>query len=195
MTPHRRGAAQHEAHARSRRRRADSVAAGACAEPEGACRSRRHASAERRHASCNDHGAVDIRHGRLPREHGIVANGWYFRDLAEVWLWRQSNHLVGGEKIWDAAKRLDPSFTCAKLFWWYNMYSTADFSVTPRPMYPADGRKLPDIYTHPPSFATNCSASWASSRCFASGDPQPTSSQRAGSDGARCTSSSVTARP
>jgi predicted AlkP superfamily pyrophosphatase or phosphodiesterase len=22
--------------------------------------------------------------GRLPREHGIVANGWYFRDLAEV---------------------------------------------------------------------------------------------------------------
>ena len=30
--------------------------------------------------------------GLLPREHGIVANGWYFRDLAEVWLWRQSNH-------------------------------------------------------------------------------------------------------
>ena len=30
------------------------------------------------------------------------------------------------------------------------MYSTADSSVTPRPMYPADGRKLPDIYTDPP---------------------------------------------
>jgi predicted AlkP superfamily pyrophosphatase or phosphodiesterase len=87
--------------------------------------------------------------GAPPRDHGIVGNGWYFRDLAEVWLWRQSNHLVSGEKVWDAAKRLDPSFTCAKLFWWYNMYSTADFSVTPRPMYPADGRKLPDIYTHP----------------------------------------------
>ena len=87
--------------------------------------------------------------GTLPREHGIVANGWYFRDLAEVWLWRQSNHLVHGEKLWDAAKRLDAAFTCAKLFWWYNMYSSADFSVTPRPMYPADGRKLPDIYTQP----------------------------------------------
>ncbi|MEX2403262.1 MAG: nucleotide pyrophosphatase/phosphodiesterase family protein [Balneolales bacterium] len=35
------------------------------------------------------------------------------------------------------------------MFWWYNMYSTADYSVTPRPMYPADGRKLPDIYAHP----------------------------------------------
>jgi predicted AlkP superfamily pyrophosphatase or phosphodiesterase len=88
--------------------------------------------------------------GSLPREHGIVGNGWYFRDLAEVWLWRQSNHLVAGEKIWDAAKRLDPDFRCAKLFWWYNMYSSADFSVTPRPMYLADGRKLPDVYADPP---------------------------------------------
>jgi predicted AlkP superfamily pyrophosphatase or phosphodiesterase len=89
--------------------------------------------------------------GALPREHGCVANGWYFRDLAEVWLWRQSNALVSGEKIWDAAKRRDPSFTCAKLFWWFNMYSTADLAVTPRPVYPADGRKIPDIYTEPES--------------------------------------------
>ena len=45
--------------------------------------------------------------------------------------------------------RMDPSFTCANLFWWFNMYSTADYSVTPRPMYPADGRKMPDVYTAP----------------------------------------------
>ncbi len=88
--------------------------------------------------------------GLLPREHGIVANGWYFRDLAEVFLWRQSNRLVEGEKIWDAARQVDPQFTCAKLFWWYNMHSTADYTVTPRPIYLADGGKLPDIYTQPP---------------------------------------------
>jgi predicted AlkP superfamily pyrophosphatase or phosphodiesterase len=87
--------------------------------------------------------------GALPREHGIVGNGWYFRDLSEIWLWRQSNRLVHGEKVWEAGKRRDPGFTCAKLFWWYNMYSTADFSVTPRPMYLADGRKLPDVYAAP----------------------------------------------
>ena len=87
--------------------------------------------------------------GLLPREHGIVANGWYFRDLSEIWLWRQSNKLVAGEKIWDEARRRDPSFTCAKMFWWYNMYSSADYSVTPRPQYLADGRKLPDIYAEP----------------------------------------------
>jgi predicted AlkP superfamily pyrophosphatase or phosphodiesterase len=87
--------------------------------------------------------------GLPPRDHGIVANGWYFRDLAEVWLWRQSNRLVQGDKLWDVARRRDPAFTCANLFWWYNMYSSADIAVTPRPMYPADGRKLPDLYTVP----------------------------------------------
>jgi predicted AlkP superfamily pyrophosphatase or phosphodiesterase len=87
--------------------------------------------------------------GTLPRDHGSVGNGWYFRDTAEVALWKQSNHLVSGEKIWDAAKRRDPAFSCAKLFWWYNMYSAADFSVTPRPIYLADGLKLPDFYTEP----------------------------------------------
>ncbi len=88
--------------------------------------------------------------GLLPREHGAVANGWYFRDLAEVWLWRQSNRLVAGEKVWEAGKKRDPAFTAANLFWWYNMYSSVDVSATPRPMYPADGRKIPDHYTEPP---------------------------------------------
>ena len=88
--------------------------------------------------------------GLPPSGHGIVANGWYFRDLAEVWFWRQSNRLVEGQKLWEAARARDPAFTCAKLFWWYNMYASVDVSVTPRPMYPADGRKIPDIYTDPP---------------------------------------------
>ncbi len=87
--------------------------------------------------------------GLPPTDHGIVSNGWYFRDLSEVWLWRQSNRLVAGEKIWDVGKKRDNDFTCAKMFWWYNMYSSADWSATPRPMYPADGRKIPDHYTYP----------------------------------------------
>ncbi|EDX87457.1 Type I phosphodiesterase / nucleotide pyrophosphatase superfamily [Synechococcus sp. PCC 7335] len=89
--------------------------------------------------------------GKYPDEHGIVANGWYFRDDCEVKFWRQSNKLVQAPKIWDIAREIDPTFTCANMFWWYNMYSTADYEVTPRPMYPADGRKLPDINTKPAS--------------------------------------------
>ena len=88
--------------------------------------------------------------GRFPDTHGIVGNGWYARDDAEVRFWKQSNRLVQAPKIWETARAADPSFTCANLFWWFNMYSTADYSVTPRPMYPADGRKIPDVYTTPP---------------------------------------------
>ncbi len=29
------------------------------------------------------------------------------------------------------------------------MYTSADWTVTPRPAYPADGRKVPGIYTQP----------------------------------------------
>jgi len=91
--------------------------------------------------------------------HGVVGNGWYNRELAEVQFWKQSNHLVHGGKLWEElreqsrithhASRLTTPFTCAKLFWWFNMYSSADYSITPRPMYPADGRKVFDIYTWP----------------------------------------------
>jgi len=86
--------------------------------------------------------------GLPPSGHGAVANGWYDRTLAEHHFWKQSNHLVRGEKLWEKLRRARPGFTCAKLFWWYNMYSTADWSITPRPMYPADGRKVFDITAH-----------------------------------------------
>jgi len=92
--------------------------------------------------------------GKTPAGHGIVANGWYNRELDEVQFWKQSNHVVQARKIWEELRGLDPKFTCAKLFWWYNMYSSADYSITPRPMYPADGRKVFDIYTWPYSIRT-----------------------------------------
>ncbi|MFO1452316.1 MAG: alkaline phosphatase family protein [Opitutaceae bacterium] len=87
--------------------------------------------------------------GRSPSGHGAVANGWYDRTLAEHQFWKQSNHVVQGTKLWETLRARRPGFTCAKLFWWYNMYSSADWSITPRPLYPADGRKVFDIYTHP----------------------------------------------
>lgn len=87
--------------------------------------------------------------GKWPKDHGIVANGWYDARDCEIKFWKQANPLVGAEKIWERAKREDPSFTVANMFWWYNMYSTADFSVTPRPQYHANGLKLPDCYSHP----------------------------------------------
>jgi predicted AlkP superfamily pyrophosphatase or phosphodiesterase len=89
--------------------------------------------------------------GLQPSDHGIVGNGWYFRDLGEVLLWRQHNRLVQGEKVWETARRARPGFRAANLCWWYAMGATTDLTVTPRPIYHADGRKSPDCYTDPPS--------------------------------------------
>ncbi|MEA5457401.1 alkaline phosphatase family protein [Arcicella sp. LKC2W] len=88
--------------------------------------------------------------GKNADTHGIVGNGWYDRDESEVKFWKQSNKLVKAEKIWEAGKKQNSKFTCSKMFWWYNMYSSADFSVTPRPQYHADGVKAPDCYSYPP---------------------------------------------
>ncbi len=88
--------------------------------------------------------------GKPPGEHGIVANMWYDRDFAEHRCWKQSNHLVQGRKIWEHIRDdYNPDFTCAKVFWWNNLYSTADFQITPRPIYRADGKKVFDVQTWP----------------------------------------------
>ncbi len=87
--------------------------------------------------------------GEMPSKHGIVANGWYFRDLAEVGFWKQSNHLIQAERLYQTARCRSANHTTAKMFWWYNMYADVNWSVTPRPSYPADGRKIPDIYSDP----------------------------------------------
>jgi predicted AlkP superfamily pyrophosphatase or phosphodiesterase len=89
--------------------------------------------------------------GCSPKEHGIVANGWHERETNETFFWRQANALVRGEKVWDALRDKNNAFTVANMFWWFNMYSSADIAVTPRPIYCANGRKIPDIWTSPHS--------------------------------------------
>ncbi|HEX4349619.1 MAG TPA: nucleotide pyrophosphatase/phosphodiesterase family protein [Verrucomicrobiae bacterium] len=96
--------------------------------------------------------------GKTPSQHGIVGNGWYNRELAEIQFWKQSNHLVQAPKIWDAL-RANSNIGNSKLevsncFWWYNMYSGVDYSLTPRPVYRADGGKIFDIYSWPFSIRT-----------------------------------------
>ena len=87
--------------------------------------------------------------GLSPRDHGVVANGWFDREQGEARLGRQSNALVHGDKVWDKAKARNSKCTTANLFWWFNMNSTCDITVTPRPIYTHNGRKIPDISTQP----------------------------------------------
>src|SRR5262245_30473244 len=87
--------------------------------------------------------------GTLPHEHGVVGNGWLFRDTMEVRFWQQSNRLVLAEPVYVTARRRAAEsrrpFRCAKLFWWFNQGAAVDVSVTPKPHYGADGRKAFDV--------------------------------------------------
>ncbi|MFO1065615.1 MAG: alkaline phosphatase family protein [Pirellulales bacterium] len=73
--------------------------------------------------------------GLAPREHGIVGNGWYFRDTAEIRFWQQSNSLVQGEKLYEGIRT-------AKMFWWFNQHAPVEWYATPKPHYGSDGSKV-----------------------------------------------------
>jgi predicted AlkP superfamily pyrophosphatase or phosphodiesterase len=73
--------------------------------------------------------------GLAPRDHGIVANGWYYRDTAEIRFWQQANSLVQGEKFYEG-------YRTAKMFWWFNQHAPVQWSCTPKPHYGSDGSKV-----------------------------------------------------
>jgi predicted AlkP superfamily pyrophosphatase or phosphodiesterase len=92
--------------------------------------------------------------GLAPRDHGVVGNTWYWRELGEVRNWVQSNRLMAGEPVYRAAQVMaeerGEDFTCAKMFWWFNQGSGCAVSATPKPHYGSDGSKEFDILTEPP---------------------------------------------
>ncbi len=72
--------------------------------------------------------------GMSPAQHGIVGNGWLFRDTGEVRFWQQSNALIQGEPFYKG-------FKTAKMFWWFNQGADVEWYATPKPHYGSDGSK------------------------------------------------------
>ena len=100
--------------------------------------------------------------GKLPQEHGIVGNGWLYRDTMEVRFWQQSNRLLQAEPLYVTARRLaveqGKAFRCAMLFWWFNQGAAVDLAVTPKPHYGADGSKAFDVQSYPEDWAGRLTA-------------------------------------
>ena len=92
--------------------------------------------------------------GQTPERHGIVANGWLWRDSGEVRFWQQCNRLIQATPLYVTAHRRAAEsgrpFRCAKLFWWFNQGADVAISVTPKPYYGADGDKAFGITGTPP---------------------------------------------
>ena len=83
--------------------------------------------------------------GRDAAGHGVVGNGWLFRETGEVRFWQQANSLIQAEPLYVTARRRAAEhgrgFRAAKLFWWFNQGAAVALSVTPKPYYGADGNK------------------------------------------------------
>jgi predicted AlkP superfamily pyrophosphatase or phosphodiesterase len=101
--------------------------------------------------------------GRSPQEHGIVGNGWLFRETGEVRFWQQSNALMQAEPIYATARRRaierGRTFRAAKLFWWFNQGADVAISVTPKPHYGCDGNKVFGITGTPDGLCERLEAS------------------------------------
>src|SRR3984957_2438195 len=69
--------------------------------------------------------------GKLPQEHGIVGNGWLYRDTMEVRFWQQSNRLIEAEPVYATLR--NQGHSVAKLFWWFNQGADVNLAVTPKP--------------------------------------------------------------
>lgn len=94
--------------------------------------------------------------GLQPAEHGVVGNGWLFRDTMECRLWQQSRALCTGGFFYEKARAR--GLRVAKLFWWFNQGAHADLCLTPKPYYSCDGNKAFGIHGLPEGFSAEVEA-------------------------------------
>lgn len=84
-------------------------------------------------------GQASLSTGKYPSEHGIVANGFYYRERYEVSFWDQYRSLVQAAPVWETMKETNPDLKTAALFCQNTLYGNADFIITPKPMHTDDG--------------------------------------------------------
>src|SRR5688572_2597556 len=87
--------------------------------------------------------------GCTPEQHGIVANGFYWRDRQEVEMWTAWNEVIAAPQIWDVMHRHDPSLTSAAWFPMLSKGSGADYVCMPAPVHNPDGSESLWCYTRP----------------------------------------------
>ena len=76
--------------------------------------------------------------GTSPAEHGIVGNGWYFRDTQEIRFWQQAHSLIQRDAFYK-------NYDTASLFWWYSENAPLSYCCMPKPFYGSDGSKVFDV--------------------------------------------------
>lgn len=90
--------------------------------------------------------------GVLPRDHGVIANGFYWRDEHKLEMWTAWNEKILAPQIWDILNEHDANIKSAV---WFPMLSKgcgADYICMPAPIHKPDGSEELWCYTRPQEF-------------------------------------------
>lgn len=87
--------------------------------------------------------------GKLPAQHGVVANGFFWRDKRQVEMWTAWNDCIQSPQIWDILGQHDENLETAVWFPLHSKGANADFICTPAPIHNPDGTESLWCYTRP----------------------------------------------
>ena len=87
--------------------------------------------------------------GCVSAEHGVVANGIYWRDQRKVEMWTAPNDCIERPQIWDLLSHHGRGFTSAVWFPLHSKGCEADYVCTPAPVHNPDGSESLWCYTRP----------------------------------------------
>jgi predicted AlkP superfamily pyrophosphatase or phosphodiesterase len=90
--------------------------------------------------------------GKTSSDHGVIANGFYWRESNEVEMWTAWNEVIQQPQIWDLLKELDPSLKTAAWFPMLSKGCNADYVCMPAPIHQPDGSEELWCHTKPQDF-------------------------------------------
>ncbi|HEX6962241.1 MAG TPA: nucleotide pyrophosphatase/phosphodiesterase family protein [Lacipirellula sp.] len=87
--------------------------------------------------------------GTPPSEHGVIGNGFYWRERREVEMWTSPNDCIERPQLWDILHEKAPGTTSAVWFPLHSKHCGADYVCTPAPVHNPDGSESLWCYTRP----------------------------------------------
>ena len=87
--------------------------------------------------------------GLPPSEHGVVANGFFWRERNHVEMWTSPNDCIDRPQLWDILHEQSPGTTSAVWFPLHSKHCGADYVCTPAPIHNPDGSESLWCYTRP----------------------------------------------
>ncbi len=87
--------------------------------------------------------------GRPCSEHGVIANGFYWRDRRRIEMWTSPNDCINRPQLWDLLGSHDAALTSAVWFPLHAKECGADYVCLPAPVHNPDGSESLWCYTRP----------------------------------------------